>query len=473
MKHTYKVTVFALWTLLGLISPVLLHAQLPSELPCVAGSTDLLSPTYNGNTQKTRSWVCVDALGNVTSPVFTTSGSGVTSFKGRTGAVVPAANDYSAAQLSVAALTNGITATTQTAGDNTLKLATTAFVTTAVANTVFPVTSVFGRTGAVAAVATDYGTVGIQGGAGVLAIQTTGGQVLLADAASGGDQIALVAGTITAVDASGDNLSLNGGTVSLLDVAGNGIFTSTANGGTTTLIYGNSTETEVCQATTGTCTFFQTITFPTVATANNSNLGATTTYVVNKLATPTPIGSGTPNTGAFTTLTANTASPGTNTTQVATTAFVQAALSASGSLVKTATITLSSAQILALNSTPIQVVAGIAGHHLSLQWLVAEYVSGGTGFTPGGGTFRVQLGSTVGTPIGSGFIPFSALVLSGTTNDLTDGYAAGTNGTNGVGAAITSASTTGQGIFAVCSSGPPLAGNGTIKITVSYLDFTL
>jgi hypothetical protein len=444
MRHAFKVTVFVLWTLLGLISPVLLHAQLPSELPCVAGSVDLLSPTYDGNTQKTRSWVCVDALGNVTSPVFTTSGSGVTSFNGRTGAVVPAANDYSAAQLSVAALTNGITATTQTAGDNTLKLATTAFVTTAVANTVFPVTSVFGRTGAVAAVATDYGTVGV-------------------DISGGG----------TVFDATGDSLSFGPGTFILLDSVGNGIRTTTTNTGTTQLLYGNSVDAISCDGTDITCTFSGPIALPTPATATNSILAATTAYVVNKLATPSPIGSTTPNTGSFTTLTANTASPGTNTTQVATTAFVQAALSGSSSLVKTATITLSSAQVLALNSTPVQVVSGIAGHHLSLQWLVAEYISGGIGFTPGGGTFRVQLGSTVGTPIGSGFIPFSALVLSGTTNDLTDGYAAGTNGTNGVGAAITSASTTGQGIFAVCSSGPPLAGNGTIKITVSYLDFTL
>ena len=53
----------------------------------------------------------------------------------------------------------------------------------------------------------------------------------------------------------------------------------------------------------GLCAFTVTPNMPTVATADNSLSGATTQYVVNKLASPTPIGSVTPNTGAFSSVT--------------------------------------------------------------------------------------------------------------------------------------------------------------------------
>jgi lysophospholipase L1-like esterase len=65
---------------------------------------------------------------------------GVTSFNSRAGAVVPASGDYSVAQVTGAAplaspaLTGTPTAPTATAGDNSTKVATTGFVTTAVAN---------------------------------------------------------------------------------------------------------------------------------------------------------------------------------------------------------------------------------------------------------------------------------------------------------------------------------------------------
>lgn len=69
-------------------------SQNTSELPCATGSVDLLAPTYNSSTQKTRSWVCVDPFGHVTSPVFSSGGGGVTSFNTRSGVVVPILADY-------------------------------------------------------------------------------------------------------------------------------------------------------------------------------------------------------------------------------------------------------------------------------------------------------------------------------------------------------------------------------------------
>lgn len=70
-----------------------------------------------------------------------------------TGAVVLAASPT---------LTGNPLAPTQTAGNNTTRIATTAFVTTAVAAVTVPVTSVFSRTGAVVAATNDYTDLQIQ-----------------------------------------------------------------------------------------------------------------------------------------------------------------------------------------------------------------------------------------------------------------------------------------------------------------------
>lgn len=66
------------------------------------------------------------------------------------------------------ALPNGTTATTQTPGDNTTKLSTTAFVTAAIAAIpASPVLSVFGRTGAVVSATNDYAFGQLSGKAGL------------------------------------------------------------------------------------------------------------------------------------------------------------------------------------------------------------------------------------------------------------------------------------------------------------------
>jgi len=134
---------------------------IPYELPCDTGSSPLLSPTYNPSTQMQRAWVCVDSFGTVTSPVFSVMGSGVTSFKTRTGAVVPASGDYTVAQVTGAAplasptFTGVPAAPTAATSTNTTQLATTAFVNAEItANS--PVSSVFGRTGAVVSATNDY-----------------------------------------------------------------------------------------------------------------------------------------------------------------------------------------------------------------------------------------------------------------------------------------------------------------------------
>lgn len=61
-----------------LVISALCQAQRNFELSCPAGSSDMLGPTFNPSTGKFRSWLCVDAFGQVSSPVFGTVGGSVT-----------------------------------------------------------------------------------------------------------------------------------------------------------------------------------------------------------------------------------------------------------------------------------------------------------------------------------------------------------------------------------------------------------
>lgn len=327
-----KTATLVLWSIFGLIFPVRAVAQISSELPCVAGSVDLLSATYNGLTQKLRSWICVDATGHVTSPVFSVAGSGVTSVFGRSGAVVAVKTDYSAVgnltlgdglgdSLTFGPTVNNIQLSTNGSGvitftptslqlnDGTL---TTVSSTSGVLtlntngtgqfqgnwNFATPPTGIFG---------------GVLSGTGITQTGAATSFVLTPNAASGplfwlvvpnGDSIQLgnsVTTSVSLVDAANDSLSIGSNVIQILNGNGDGIQTGTPLG--TTIIYGNAGLTTLTMnATSSFSTQLQAL---TPATATNSGVVATTAYVVLKLATPTPIGSTTANTGKFTTLTSS------------------------------------------------------------------------------------------------------------------------------------------------------------------------
>lgn len=118
-----------------------------------------------------------------------TTGSGVTSFNSRVGAVVPASGDYTIAQITGGApsaspaLTGTPTAPTAAPGTNTTQLASTAFVAAAVA-AITGVASFNGRTGAVVPVSGDY-TVAQVTGAAPLASPTFTGVPAMPTAAPG------------------------------------------------------------------------------------------------------------------------------------------------------------------------------------------------------------------------------------------------------------------------------------------------
>ena len=66
-------------------------------------------------------------------------------------------------------------------------------------------------------------------------------------------------------------------------------------------------------------------------------------------------------------------------------------------VVLSATVALSSADILALHTTPITVVAGTAGFAIAPINCGMRYTFGGTAYNEGGGGYRLFLGSTFAT----------------------------------------------------------------------------
>lgn len=80
-----RLTQFVITALLALL-PCGAYGQ-GFELPCTTGATPLLSPTYNQTTGLLRAWVCVDATGHVSSPVFVAGGGSIGPNTGSAGAV--------------------------------------------------------------------------------------------------------------------------------------------------------------------------------------------------------------------------------------------------------------------------------------------------------------------------------------------------------------------------------------------------
>lgn len=150
------------------------------------------------------------------------------------------------------------------------------------------VSSVFGRTGVVAAVATDYGTVGINSGTGLLTLaSTTGGSAGLSYSDTAGDALFIGAG----------------GGFSLSDFSGNSISSDSGGSVTGTVSLGNNGAGAVV-ATTGAGSIVQ-----LSANGTNANLtagGAFTTPIVNALSSYEANGTAGVSAGSFSSITAIT-----------------------------------------------------------------------------------------------------------------------------------------------------------------------
>jgi hypothetical protein len=281
----------------------------------VTGAAPLASPTFSGTPGGPTATVGTNT-GQFATTAFVQAALGalpsyVTTFNSRTGAVSPTTGDYTVTQVTGAAplasptFTGVPAAPTAVGGTSTTQLATTAFVTAAVAASVV---SFNGRTGAVSPASGDY-AVGDVTGAAPLASPTFTG-VPAAPTATGGTNSTQLATTafVTAAVAS---------KAPLASPALTGVPTAPT----------AATATNTTQLAT--TAFVQAVvaTVPAGVTSFNSRTGAVAPasgdYAVGDVTGAAPLASPT-----FTGVpAAPTAAGGTNTTQLATTAFVTAAIS--------------------------------------------------------------------------------------------------------------------------------------------------
>jgi len=333
------------------------------------GAALLASPAFTGTPTSPTA-----APGDNTTKIATTAfvtaaigsiASGVVSFNTRTGAVTLTTADVTAvggALLASPTFTGTPAAPTAAPGTNTTQVATTAFVTQAVAALPAPVTSFNGRTGAVNFQASDISAVN---GALLASPAFTGAPTApTATAGTSNTQLATTAFVAAAIAAS---------------VSG----VSSWNGRTGAVVLGTGDITGAGGALLAGPTFTGVPSAPTATAGTNTTQLATTAFVQAALAAaPGGVSSFNGRTGAITLLGADvsaaggaliasptftgtpaapTAAPGTNTTQLATTAFVVTALAGSGGVTsfngRAGVVTLNLNDILGASGQQITAVA--------------------------------------------------------------------------------------------------------------------
>lgn len=124
---------------------------------------------------------------------------------------------------------------------------------------------------------------------------------------------------------------------------------------------------------------------------------------------------------------------------------------------KVAQVTLSAAQVLAMNATPVQLVAAVAGQSIVVHSVLVRLAS--TGFTAfaAGGPLVIE---NANTAAGAGTATTSTNLAAASINSATDAdYVL-------QGTAYTA--TKGNGLFASNTTGAFTTGTGSLTITVYY-----
>jgi hypothetical protein len=329
--------------------------------------------------------------------------AGVTTFNGRSGVVTSQASDVTGVGGALLASPNfsGIPlAPTASPGTNTTQLATTAFVTAAVSAGTAGVASFNGRTGTVVLLAADVTGVG-----GALLANPTFTGVPAAPTASPGNnttQLATTAFVTAAVSAATTGVaSFNGRTGTVVSQASD----VTSVGGA---LLANPTFTGVPAAPTASpgnnTTQIATTAFVTAAVAGSvsgvASYNGRTGIVTSQASDITSAGGALLASPALTGVpTAPTAAPGTNTTQIATTAFVAAAGGGSGTA----------------QPPTVQVITSGSGTYTTpanATWLSIRGVGAGGGGSGGGRNGGTTAGGTGGTG-GNTTFGTSLIVLTG------------------------------------------------------------
>jgi hypothetical protein len=437
----------------------------------------------------------------------------VTSFNGRTGAITLIGNDISAAGgalLAAPAFTGIATAPTAAPGTNTTQLATTAFVEAAVAGG-GGVASFNGRTGVVTLSTAD---VTGAGGAPLASPVLTGVPLAPQPAVGTSTNQLATCSFVMAQIATGItsfNSRTGAVTLSLADVTGAGgaplaspTFTGSPQSTTPTPATDNSTR-------IATTAFVQSAVATNAVASFNGRTGAVTFQAADVSAVGGALLAGPAFTGAPT---APTATAGTSTTQLATTQFVMAALAAGGGVTsfntRSGAVTLTAADVTgvggALLASPTftgipagpTAAPGTNTTQLATTAFIAAALAGGVAATPtyavsvyataGAATFTTAASSTTGTSWrvrmvgggaggggvgstgasgggGGGAGQYRELIITNQAPNTAWTLAIGANGTGGgtggsgaTGTAGTATSLTIGGVAVACNGGSPGGG---------------
>jgi hypothetical protein len=288
---------------------------------------------------------------------ITESTTGVASFNTRTGAVVLIASDLSAAGgalLVSPAFTGSPTGPTASAGTSSTQLATTAFVSAAI-SAAAGVASFNTRTGAVTLNLTDIMNAG--GAPNASPLLTGSPQCPTVPPGTNNQQIASTAFVMTAVADAGGVTTFNSRTGAVTLIAND---ISAVGGALTTSPAFTGVPTAPTAAPGAATTQIATTAFvmAAISTGNVTSFNTRTGAITLIAADVSAAGGALLNSPNFTgSPTAPTASVGTNTTQLATTAFVQAALAGANIVAsfngRSGAVTLSTADIAGAGGAPI------------------------------------------------------------------------------------------------------------------------
>ena len=129
----------------------------------------------------------------------------------------------------------------------------------------------------------------------------------------------------------------------------------------------------------------------------------------------------------------------------------------SGGGVQVVTVPISSAQILALHTTPVTLIAGVAGQITVVQGMNFSYIAGSIPYVDSGGTMSVAT-------LAPALIAWGGIAGVGFWDQSTnaqEGYGYSVAYTSSVDYAE-------QDVVLTLDTANPTLGNGTLKVTVSY-----
>jgi hypothetical protein len=141
------------------------------------------------------------------------------------------------------------------------------------------------------------------------------------------------------------------------------------------------------------------------------------------------------------------------------------------SLLKQASVVLSQSDLENLSTIPIQIVAGKAGVYYALATAIAQYTFGTASYSVDPNTyFSFNIGGSTAPFLSNTILMQENTVLSGLHDLLIDsGF-----GSISVGPPVDPADLSNVGIFVTSYAGPDVTlGDGTVKVTVTYYEYTL